>query len=80
MSVTRLGPAHRAHIDLATVRETLALIQDDFSREPRFEAVANAIAAAVAEIDGLAPTAQAAPPGRLAALFGSTFTRWTPES
>ena len=80
MSVTRIGSSQRAHIDLATVRETLALIQDDLAREGQYGMIADAIGRAVAEIDAVAPPPKAAPAGRLAALFGSSFSRWTPES
>ncbi len=79
MSMTRFGNTRRGHIDLATARETLCLIQDDLAREPDLATIAAAIGKAVAEIDRVATPRATAPAGHLASLFGSSFRPWKPE-
>lgn len=43
-------------IDLGTVRDTLAYMQDDMARVPGLEKVADAIARTLQEIDAVKPT------------------------
>ncbi len=59
-------PAVVPHIDLETVRETLAYIHDDVRRVPALAGLAGALGAALAEIEAVAdgdtvPVARAVP-------------------
>ncbi|MFM9941805.1 MAG: hypothetical protein ACKVP7_20160 [Hyphomicrobiaceae bacterium] len=80
MSVTRISAARQAHIDLATVRETLSLIQDDLAVDPRHRALCAAIDQAIAEVDAIEARPTQAPSGRLAMQFASRFEPWTPDA
>ena len=48
-----VSPKHGRHIDLDTVRETIAYMRDDLAGTPGFEGVAGRLSAALAEIDRL---------------------------
>ena len=79
MLLRRNAAVHEAHIDLATVRETIAYIQDDLARSPRLARVGAALAEALAEIDKL-QHAKANTAPKLADQLGLRFTAWTPDN
>lgn len=58
-------------IDLSTVRETLAYIQDDVDRVPELKGVADALRATLAEIDRVKPK-----PTIASSPFAARFLPW----
>ena len=68
----------RPRIDLATVRETLALIHDDMTGAPDLDAVRAALADALAAIDAEGSLANKSPGPTLADHYGSRFEPWSP--
>lgn len=77
MSVIHRLSNRRAQIDLATVRETIALMRDDMEGEARLTSVRQALDEALALIDALEPSKPAAASGLLAKSFGSRFVPWS---
>lgn len=65
-------------IDLATVRETLALIHDDMAGAADLAAVRAALAEALAAIDATAEPAPRAAGPNIAEYYGSRFEPWSP--
>lgn len=64
-----------ATIDLETVRETLLYMKDDLRRDPALARAADAIEAALAEIDRAQRSTSAAPPSSV-----NGFARFLPRS
>lgn len=60
-------------VDLTTVRETLAYMQDDMQRVPGLEKVAAAMAATLAEIDAVKPAPR---PLASNSPFAARFLPW----
>lgn len=71
--IPRDKPSWPPAIDLTTVRDTLAYMQDDMARVPGLEKVAAAMAATLQEIDAVKPAPRPIAHG---SPFAARFLPW----